>query len=245
MTRLNQIVAVQQGVASRAERALTDAYHQIQKTPLLAGIDRHYQPRDDDGEPLPPEEQHVQIVVDDVCESLVEPLGKKWGIMHIREKANSEAKGTLIIGGTNYEVPVTFLLPLEKELANIITFIQKLPILDTAETWSWDGDRHAYASDPVKTTKTKKVPRNHVKAPATDKHPAQVEIYFEDVVVGDWTTQKLSGAILASDKRDMLARAQELLDAVKKAREEANEIEIDDSDETLGTILIRAIVGGP
>lgn len=41
------------------------------------------------------------------------------------------------------------------------------------------------------------VPRNHVKAEATDKHPAQVEVYHEDVPVGYWTTVKFSGALPA------------------------------------------------
>lgn len=246
MTRLNQIVAVQQGVASRAERALTDAYHSVQKAPMLAGIDRTYQPREDDGEMFPPEKQHVQTVVDDVCMSLIEPLGKKWGVMHVRESANIDASADLVVDGETIarDVPVTFLLPFEKELANVITFISKLPTLDTADEWTWDEDRNAFAAEPVHTVKTKKVPRNHVKAPATDKHPAQVEIYFEDIVAGDWTTVKLSGAISASTKREMLARATALLDAVKKAREAANELEVDDGAEALGSVLSRYIFAG-
>jgi hypothetical protein len=34
-----------------------------------------------------------------------------------------------------------------------------------------------------------------VKAEATEKHPAQVEVYHEDVVVGQWKTVKFSGAL--------------------------------------------------
>lgn len=246
MTRLNQIVAVYQGVASRAERALTDAYHQIQKNPLMTGVDRHYQPRDDEGETLPSENQIVQVVVDDICNSLIEPLGKKWGIMAVREEANSRASGAIEVDGRILvdNVPVTLLMPLEKELASEITFIQKLPTLDTADAWEWDVDRHAYAAEPTSTTRSKKVPRNHVKAPATDKHPAQVEVYFEDVVVGDWTTTKLSGAIRPSDKAALLERAQNLLDAVKTAREAANELEVDDGYEEIGNVLASYIYIG-
>ena len=53
----------------------------------------------------------------------------------------------------------------------------------------------------MQTLRTKKVPRNHVKAEATEKHPAQVEVYYEDVAVGYWTTVKFSGALPAQPRQ--------------------------------------------
>jgi hypothetical protein len=72
------------------------------------------------------------------------------------------------------------------------------------------------------------VPRNHVKAEATDKHPAQVEVYFEDVTVGTWTTTKFSGALPATRVHELEARVEKLAHAVKFAREEANGFEVSD-----------------
>jgi hypothetical protein len=70
------------------------------------------------------------------------------------------------------------------------------------------------------------VPKNHVKYEATKEHPAQVEMYMEDVWVGTWTTTKFSGAIPAAVRNAMLERMRKLLDAVKTAREEANNLEV-------------------
>ena len=76
------------------------------------------------------------------------------------------------------------------------------------------------------TTRSKKVLRNHVKAPATDKHPAQVDVYQEDTIVGTWNTRNMSGAMRLSDIRVLQERLERLRDAVKYAREQANSVEV-------------------
>ena len=102
------------------------------------------------------------------------------------------------------------------------TFIEKLPKLDPAEDWHFDDTTNTWASDPIDTLRTKKVMRNHVLAPATDKHPAQVQVYTEDVAAGTWRTVKFSGAMPAKRIQEMLVKVEELQKAVKFAREEAN-----------------------
>ncbi len=61
-----------------------------------------------------------------------------------------------------------------------------------------------------------------VKAQATDKHPAQVDVVHEDRVVGLWHTTKRSGAVPASRVRQLLSRVEKFQRAVKIAREGAN-----------------------
>src|SRR5438132_1009448 len=81
--------------------------------------------------------------------------------------------------------------------------------------------------------------RNHVKYEATKEHPAQVEMYMEDVWVGTWTTTKLSGAIPAATRNAMLERVRKLLDAVKEAREEANLLQV--QTQKLGDALLAYV----
>jgi hypothetical protein len=50
VARLNQIIAVEKGVKSRSFAELTETHHALQKSVLLAGIARNYQPKDEDGE---------------------------------------------------------------------------------------------------------------------------------------------------------------------------------------------------
>jgi hypothetical protein len=133
-----------------------------------------------------------------------------------------EVDGAVIVASA----PVTLLLFLEKQLVDIHTFVKKLPVLDPAETWEFDQNVGSYATQPTETVRTKKVPRVLVKAVATDKHPAQTEVYHEDVAVGYWRTVKFSGALPALRVQELLRRVEVLQQAVKVAREEANAVEV-------------------
>lgn len=224
MTKLNQIVAIEKGVKSQAHQDLTAAHQRIQKADLLAGIARTYQPIDEEGEHLPPESKLVQVRTREVIADVKAALARLFDVTATKDVTNCSAKADLVVDGQTLakDLPVTYLLFLEKQLAELKTFVSKLPTLDPAETWSFDETRDCYATAPAQTVRTKKVPRNHVLAPATDKHPAQVQMYTEDVVVGRWTTTKFSGALPAREVSDMLARLGRLLEAVQQAREAAN-----------------------
>ncbi|RBQ14975.1 hypothetical protein DP939_37960 [Spongiactinospora rosea] len=230
MTKLNQILAVEKGVKSDVQRKVTDAYHQIQKTPLLSGISRVYQPIDDEGEQLPPESTRVQVQAEAVLKGVGEVLTRLFDVTATKDWANCAAKADVLVDGSVLlaDVPVTYLLFLEKQLTDVHAFISKLPTLDPAETWAQDEHTEAWRTEPVKTTRTKKVPRNHVLAAATDKHPAQVQVYNEDIVVGYWTKVAFSGALPQRRVNELLARVQKLQEAVKYAREEANGTEVVD-----------------
>ena len=101
-----------------------------------------------------------------------------------------------------------------------------MPVLDTAEDWEYKAEADSFVSKASRSNRTKKVPKNHIKYEATKEHPAQVEMYMEDVWVGTWTTTKFSGAIPAATRNAMHERVGKLLDAVKAAREEANGLEV-------------------
>jgi hypothetical protein len=228
MTRLNQIVAVEKGIKSRSFQELTDAHHALQKSSLLSGISRTYRPKDEEGEQLPPESTKVQVKGEETIRQTAEILTKLFDVTATKDWANCTAKADIKVDGTTLieGVPVSYLLFLEKQLVDLLTFVRKLPVLDAAESWDYDASADCWATDPVQTVRTKKIPRNHVKAEATEKHPAQVEVYYEDVTVGYWKTVKFSGALPAKRINELVERVEKLQQAVKFAREEANNTEV-------------------
>lgn len=230
MPKLNQIIAVEKTVKSRSYSDLTEAHKQLQKNNLLSGISRTYRPKDEEGEVLPPESTRVQLKAEAVIKQTADILGNLFDVTATKDWANCEAKADVVIGERVLlkQVPVSYLLFLEKQLTDLSTFIRKLPILDASESWEFDPSADAYATEPLQTVRTKKIPRNHVKAEATDKHPAQVEVYYEDVTVGYWRTVKFSGALPASRVHELQNRIEKLQQAVKFAREEANSYEVTD-----------------
>ncbi len=224
MPKLNQIIALEKGVKSRSYASLTEAHQQLQKPALLSGIARTYRPKDDEGERYPPESTRVQLRSEEILRSTATILTELFDVVATKDWANCSARADVVVEGKTLleKVPVTYLLFLEKQLTDLHTFVHKLPVLDPSESWRFEPSQDCWASEPSETSKTKKVPRNHVKAEATEKHPAQVEVYHEDIVVGYWKTVKFSGALPAARVRELLERVERLQKAVKMAREEAN-----------------------
>jgi hypothetical protein len=230
-TTLAQIIAITPGVKTKTTRAITDLHHKVQKPPLLSGISRTYRPRVDGGEELPPESTRVQVSATDVLGEVQHTLTRLFDVVLTLDTTNATAKTNVVVDGREVlrDVPVTYLLFLEKQLVDLYTFVDKLPVLDPAESWTFDPARGCYAADPVQTTRSKKVLRNHVLAEATEHHPAQVQPYQEDVTVGTWTTVKLSGALPATRVKQLRERVVALQHAVKFARERANSAAVVDA----------------
>ena len=243
MAKLNQIIAVEKGVKSASLRDLTDAHHSLQKPALLAGISRTYQPKDEEGEQLPPESTRVQVKTEDVLRKTATVLTRLFDVTATKDWANCTAKADVVVDGQALlrDVPVSYLLFLEKQLVDLHTFVKKLPMLDAAEDWSFEESADYWRTEQVRTIRTKKVPRNHVKAEATEKHPAQVEVYYEDIPVGYWTTVKFSGALPARRVNELLDRVEKLQTAVKFAREEANGTEV--TDRRTGEVVFGYLFG--
>lgn len=233
MTKLNQIVAVEQGVKSATHseisRLLEDA-QRTQKDGPLHGIARTYTPRDDQGEQLPPESTRVQIKIDDLLDRAATVLTRLFDVTATKDWTNCDATADVTINGQVLlgDVPATYLLFLEKRLGELHDLVAKLPTLDPSETWSYSTEAGCWVTDPVMTTRTKKIPRNHVLAEATPHHPAQVQTYTEDVVVGTWRTVKFSGALPAERVREILRRITALQEGVVYARQAANNRDVTD-----------------
>lgn len=225
MTKINQILAIEKGLKNQTLRVETDLYHSIQKGPLFAGLSRTYTPKDDeDGDRLPPEQTSVQIKANDLIEQLTASLTRLIDVTATKDAANTHASADITVDGTVIaaNVPVTTLLFLAKKLEELSAFVGKLPVLDPATQWFYDPNRGVYAAAPVSTVRTKKIPRNHVLAEATKEHPAQVQLFTEDVIVGTWEKTEFSGALPADVLAGIRSRLDKLRTAVKFAREEAN-----------------------
>lgn len=231
-TRLNQIIAVSKGAQTAYDRMITDAYHRLQQAALFTGISRTYQPKDDEGEHLPSQSTRVMLSADDLLAEVASTWTRLLNLTATKDWANTQASADVILAdGTVIAraVPVTHLIWLEKQLDSIHAVVTRLPVLDPAKDWALNADG-VWATPVVQTTKSAKVPFNWVRAEATDKHPAQVDVLHRDIQVGTWNTIDTSGAIPGTRKATLLARVAALQQAVKFAREAGNELEVTDVD---------------
>lgn len=226
MTQLNQIVALEKGLKARTQAEITAIHRILQADALFSGFAKEYRPKDEEGEQLPPERKIVQATVKDRLSEAADKLTKLFDVVATKEWGNTspDAVSDIVIGDRVLiaKVPVPYLLFLEKQLVDWRTLVTKLPVLDAADVWTFDQDNQQYRTEPTETIRSKKTMRALTLAHATDKHPAQVQTYNEDVPVGTWATTKFSGAVPANVRADLIDRANTLIDAVKAAREAAN-----------------------
>jgi hypothetical protein len=173
----------------------------------------------------------VQITAAELIARVSESLTKMFDVKFQREQGNTDARadvtvdGTVLITGT----PVGYLMFLEAQLGEIVKLIDAIPTLNPADEWT---DTAPGLSDGVwqsaarKTAVPKRVPQVQVLYDATKEHPAQVRPYETEVTVGWWTTTKYSGQMDPKRQQEMRARAIKVQEAVRKAREQANRLEV-------------------
>lgn len=246
---LHQVLAAEKSVKPKAYAALTALYQMVKKPDLFNGLSRTYQSKTDDGEVFPPEKKQIEQTVKDVLRQVSTILADPYDLTLQVCRGNQAALADLEVDGEVLMtgVPATYLLFMEKQLTDVRNVLDGLPVLDPAEEWAgYDVNAGAYRTVAVQTTKTKKVPRVIIKAEATDRHPAQTEVAHEDVTIGTWTSSKLSAALPAEQKRELMRRVDAMLRAVKEAREQANTAEV--QPEKVGArvfeFLLRPVLGG-
>ncbi len=244
MAKLNQILAIEKGIKTRVYAEFTDLHQATQKPALMNGFHKAYQPRDEEGETYPPENQKVQYNFQDVMERVGKALTELFDITATKDYANCSARADVVVDGKPLlrDVPATYLLFLEKQLGDLHTFIGKMAELDPGSDWNVDPGTGLFKTEPSMTQRTKKVQRPIVLYDATEHHPAQTQLITEDVIAGTWVTVKHSGAIPAPRKKQLLTRIDTLSNAVKFAREQANATEA--ADKKHGREVFDYLFGG-
>lgn len=227
-TTLHKIIAKEKSVKSRTESTVTALYKQQQKTDLFGGFVKSYTPVDEDGERLQSERKVVRANAEEILAEAATTWTELFDLTATKELGNAVATADVVVDGktlvTGATVPL--LLFLEKRLTDMRTIVTKMPTLSADFDWTKDEAKDLWVTQPVSTRKTKKQPKVIVKYEATENHPAQTELFNEDVLVGHWSSVHHCGAIPVSRKKELTARVNKVLDAVKEAREEANSTQV-------------------
>ena len=239
----HELIAVEGDIKKQSRDKQTEIYKTVQKSDLFSGMEKRYTPLDEDGVKYPDEDRRLQFRLDALAQDFESYTRRLWDILHKKDLTNQEAKADIVIEGQVLaeKVPVTTLLTLESELSNVKTFIRHLPTLPRDTSWTFEEASSVYKSREVVTYKTTKESKPVVLYPATEKHPAQVQLVTQDVIQGTWSTIKTSTAIPERVKERLLERVSVLIRAVKKARERANSREVEQPGYSIGENLLRFV----
>ena len=191
----------------------------------VTGLNRTFAADDDEKRLLNQNAEEYKAVALKVREQLAEDAAitataLDWTLT--QDVANCTAKADVIVGGEVLlsQVPISTLLHLKTNFTEYkAVILAKLPILEPTKEWTWDAQGQVWKSRPEKGGAFVKQSRPLVLHQGTDKHapqavpdPAPLPVH-----IGDWTNVTLSGAIPEQEKRKLLARADELISALKEA----------------------------
>lgn len=193
-------------------------------------------------------QSEIQTTVTKELEWLGGHLAKAIDVSYQIGVANQIAKADVVLeDGTILlkEVPATVLLDLEKRVKEMIELISAIPTLDPAKGFTLDVDRGKgyYRARDISKTRTQKVQKPLVLYPATEHHPAQTQLVSVDEPVAKLDEQEWSSCLTVADKGVLFDRAESILRSIKAARSRANEISVDVSTLTIGSVLTKAVFG--
>src|SRR5258708_401786 len=179
VAHLSKIVAVEKDIKEKAASSRARAEGMFGKSGLYSGLSRTYTPKDEEGEQLPPESTSVQVKVKQVLKDVQSDMSTLFDTVATKDYANCHAKADIVVDGVVLlkDVPATYILFLEKQLAELLSFVKKIPTLYASEVWKYDENQDCYATEPVETTRSKKVMQRLIASEATKEHPAQVHLY--------------------------------------------------------------------
>lgn len=247
-TRLHELLAVATDRESAATAVLAETLVTFNKKPdHFIGKHSIYVPF----------EEGASNEVEEASKELVETVRSK--LRHTFDIINKAVDVTATIDAANVyasadlyvhdkmiakNVPATTLLMLENRLKRWQEMLLAIPTLAPGRRWEAAGDKGAGVyvdAAPEARFRTKKVIQHKILVEATQHHPAQVEKWSEDIRVGKVVDTTWCAMLTPADKSDILHRAQELLAAVKQARQRANSVEI--TNVSISKILSDYIIG--
>jgi hypothetical protein len=237
-TKLHEILAVESTREGYFKDALTEMtnlfknklshFSGFNKTLVLHGEDT---PEKSAKEAAETENQAIVTTVSTELGYLGDVVSKYVDVLFQKDDANQRAVADIIIDGkaviTN--VPATTLLSLENKLKQLRVVYDQIPTLQPGTTWALDptlGKGVYLDQHNLVRTRSKKGFDFKVLVPSTDKHPAQVEKWETNEDIGFTTTTRWTSMLSVADKSTLLERFDKLAEAVKQARQRANEVEV-------------------
>lgn len=236
MSKLHEILAVDGDLQNTSKAIANETIGTFSKKPnLFLGRSKTLTMFDEDRrneEAAQAEYIPLATTVQDKLDYTAEHLIRYFDVLASKEATNQQANDGVKLDGKllfDFGMPATLLLGLENRLAQVRKIYEAIPNLDPSI--KWEGDNSFFpngwrSADKEVRPKTEKSTRYAVMAEATKEHKAQVDKVTMDRPVGQYETTFFSGMITSAEKSNMLHRIDKLIQAIKQARQRANDQEV-------------------
>lgn len=227
--QLHELLAAETDLRGQAGKILLETKQNFAKSELFSGLIQTCIPFSDADASIATEGSRAEVVttVPKRLQYTADKLVEYYDAVYQKEATNQLAKSDIVVDGQVLarDVPATVLLGLETKLTEFRSAIDGMPTLDAKRAWKPDSQGRAGIWEnehDEEKLRTKKVTKDIVVIPPTEKHPGQARQAVEDVAIGKWVTKSFSGAVTSARAAKILSRLDTLIRAVKAARQRAN-----------------------
>ena len=250
MGKLHELLAVEGDLEGTYKKIVDETAVTFEKKPgLFFGFHKAleiFAEQDAAKNQAPDEYQELTETVQSKLDYMAAHVQRYLDVVLQKEATNQTAKADLLVDGVTMatDLPATYLLGLETKLKALRRVYDAIPTLAPGKRWVPDNSRgpHIWVTErPDEKFKTAKTFRHKVLYEATPAHPAQIEKWEETENVGKYVTITWSGMLSPAEKSLILGRLDNLLRAVKKARQRANSAAV--VERTIGTEIFAYIHG--
>jgi hypothetical protein len=189
----------------------------------VTGLNRTFTPDDEEKRFLNKNADEYKAVALTVTGQLAEDAAVAakaldWALT--QDVANCSAKADVVVNGEALltQVPISHLLHLEKVFSEYkAVILAALPVTDPAKEWTYDKTRKLWKSRPEKTGAFVKRNEPVMLHPGNERFKPEAVLDPRESHIGEWETVVWSGAVSEEQKRQLLARADTLIAALKEA----------------------------
>lgn len=247
MPKVHELLAVQEPLKGQSKKVQADlklTFHG--KRHLFEETRKTFEPFGENAKSETVDEKAINTTVQAEITAINKHLAKAIDIGYQVDIANSTAKADVVTEDGEKllsQVPATALLQLEHRLKEIHELVSSIPTVDPAKGFTIDITQTGgiYKARDVRKQKTEKKDVPVTIAKATDKHPEQAVLKTYDIPIGHLLEQEWSGLITPATKSDLIDRVEIVNRAVKTARAQANNIDVDTKSLKIGKTLLDYI----
>lgn len=173
---------------------------------------------------IPPEEKNVQRRAANILRGVGDVLAPYVNALIARDNGNMLAVADIVVDGETIapRVPAVALIALEADFRDLLTLVREIPEAPSGENWQYDPQAQLLASEQANTLRTGQRMKSMITAAETERHPAQVHVFTENVPVATILSTRYHGGMLPDRKRELIAATEKVFLAISNAREEAN-----------------------
>lgn len=231
MGKLHELLAVESSVAGNFNRDLQETLKAFNKPEMFQRIitrKEHF--NEEDSRLNTTETKEYTTTVKDRLSWFKNSVTAFFDLVVQKDKTNQKAVADVVVDGEVVAkgVPATTILMLESKLQDLRKVFDAAPTLPSGTKWVFDETDGLWnTSEPVVSFSTKRLTKPVVLYEATKEHPAQVKEVSEDIPVAKITKLTSVGMLTSLEKATILGRLDNLLHACKKARQQANMVNVE------------------